>query len=120
MLFRSPPAVAAASLAAVHLIRQEPNLRRELQEKVGCFKGLLRSGGYSADLGPSQIIPIWVGESGAALNKAELLRKQGIFATAVRPPTVPDGTARLRFSVTRHHSTTDLAQAAKSLLEIMD
>jgi 8-amino-7-oxononanoate synthase len=115
-----PPAVAAASLAAVHLIRQEPNLRRELQEKVGYFKGLLRSGGYGADLGPSQIIPIWVGESGAALNKAELLRKQGVFATAVRPPTVPDGTARLRFSVTRHHSTTDLAQAAEALLEIMD
>jgi len=115
-----PPAVAAASLAAVQLIRQEPNLRRELHGKIDYFKGLLRTGGYGTDLGPSQIIPIQVGESRAALNKAGLLRKQGVFATAVRPPTVPEGTARLRFSITRHHSTADLAQAATALLEIMD
>lgn len=115
-----PPSVAAASLAAVGLIRQEPNLRRKLHEKIGYFKTLLRTGGYTVDLGPSQIIPILIGESKAALNKAHLLRQQGIFATAVRPPTVPNGTARLRFSITNHHSTADLAQAAKALLEIMD
>ena len=115
-----PPSVAAASLAAVGLIRQEPNLRRKLHEKIGYFKTLLRTGGYTADLGPSQIIPILIGESKAALNKAHLLRQQGIFATAVRPPTVPNGTARLRFSITSHHSTADLAQAAKALLEVMD
>ena len=115
-----PPSVAAASLAAVGLVRQEPNLRRKLHEKIGYFKTLLRTGGYTADLGPSQIIPILIGESKAALNKAHLLRKQGIFATAVRPPTVPNGTARLRFSITSHHSPADLAQAAKALLEIMD
>jgi len=115
-----PPAVAAASLAAVRLIRQEPRLRHELHEKIGYFKGLLRTGGYGADLGPSQIIPILIGESGAALGKAELLNKQGIFVTAVRPPTVPEGTARLRLSITRHHGTTDLSLAAKALLEIMD
>ncbi len=114
-----PPAVAAASLAAVRLIRQEPALRRELHGKIDYFKGLLRTGGYTADLGPSQIIPIQVGESRAALNRAEMLQKQGVFATAVRPPTVPDGTARLRFSITRHHSTADLTQAATALLEIM-
>ncbi|MFA6465698.1 MAG: 8-amino-7-oxononanoate synthase [Desulfurivibrionaceae bacterium] len=115
-----PPAVAAASLAAVHLVRQNPDLRRELHEKIDYFKGLLRKGGYDADLGPSQIIPILVGESGEALNKAHLLGKRGIFATAVRPPTVPEGTARLRFSITRHHSTADLSLAAAALLEIMD
>ena len=115
-----PPAVAAASLAAVQLVLQEPELRRELQEKIGYFKGVLRAGGYTAELGPSQIIPIRVGESTATLHKVELLRKQGIFATAVRPPTVPEGTARLRFSITRHHSTADLDQAAKALLEIME
>ena len=115
-----PPAVAAASLAAVRLIRREPDLRRELHEKIDYFKGLLRSGGFTTDLGPSQIIPIRVGESRTALEKAGLLKKRGIFATAVRPPTVPEGTARLRFSITRHHSTTDLSQAASALLEIMD
>ncbi|HIJ89464.1 MAG: 8-amino-7-oxononanoate synthase [Desulfobulbaceae bacterium] len=115
-----PPAVAAASLAAVQLVRREPDLRRELHEKTTYFKGLLRTGGYNADLGSSQIIPILIGESAAALNKADLLRQQGIFATAVRPPTVPEGTARLRFSITRHQSKADLAQAARALLEIID
>ncbi|MFA7383589.1 MAG: 8-amino-7-oxononanoate synthase [Desulfurivibrionaceae bacterium] len=114
-----PPAVAAASLAALRLIGQEPELRHELHKKINFFKRLLRTGGYDADLGPSQIIPILIGESGTALGKAELLNKQGIFATAVRPPTVPEGTARLRLSITRHHSTTDLSLAAKALLEIM-
>ena len=113
-----PPAVVAASLAAVRLIRQEPELRRELHAKIAFFKALLQAGGYGAELGPSQIIPILVGESGAALAKAEQLRQQGIFVTAIRPPTVPKGTARLRFSLTRHHSPADLAQAAKALLEL--
>ena len=115
-----PASVAAASLAAVQLVRKEPSLRRELHEKIALFKSLLRSGGYSGALGPSQIIPVLIGESGPALHKVELLREQGIFATAVRPPTVPDGTARLRFSITRHHSMADLTQAAEALLEIMD
>ncbi|HCC53873.1 MAG TPA: 8-amino-7-oxononanoate synthase [Desulfobulbaceae bacterium] len=114
-----PPAVTASSLAAVRLIGHS-SLRRELHEKIACFKDLLRTGGYLAELGPSQIIPIPVGESGVALKKADLLRAQGIFATAIRPPTVPDGTARLRFSITRHHSKADLAQAAKAILEIME
>ncbi|MBA3004249.1 MAG: 8-amino-7-oxononanoate synthase [Desulfurivibrio sp.] len=115
-----PPPVAAASLAAVQLVREEPSLRSELHEKIALFKTLLRTGGYTGDLGPSQIIPVLIGESGAALHKGELLKARGIFATAVRPPTVPVGTARLRFSITRHHSITDLTLAAKSLLEIMD
>lgn len=115
-----PPAVAAASLAAVQLVRQQPELRRELHEKTAFFKDLLRKGGYRDELGPSQIIPILIGESNAARDKAELLRKQGVFATAVRPPSVPEGTARLRFSITRHHRTEDLTQAAKVLLEIID
>lgn len=114
-----PPAVAAASLAAVQLVRQEPELRRELHEKIAYFKGLLHNGGYRADLGPSQIIPILVGKSRAALDKAVLLREQGLFATAVRPPTVPEGTARLRFSITRHHSTADLSLAATALLKVI-
>jgi 8-amino-7-oxononanoate synthase len=115
-----PPAVVAASLAAVQLVRQKPELRRDLQEKIACFKGLLRAGGYTAELGPSQIIPVHIGKSSTALRKADRLKEQGIFATAVRPPTVPDGTARLRFSITRHHSTANLTQAATALLEIME
>lgn len=114
-----PPAVTAASLAAVHLVRQQPELRRELWEKVDFFKALLHQGGLNRDLGPSQIIPIVVGSSGQAMAMAEELRKQGLYVTAVRPPTVPAGTARLRFSISRWHSKADLGQATQVLLEVL-
>ncbi len=110
-----PPAVAAASLAAVRLIRQEPGLRQELHSRVALFKECLRQGGISADLGPSQIIPLQLGASAKAMAMAERLRTQGLFVPAVRPPTVPEGTARLRFSITRHLGEVDLAAAAAAL-----
>ncbi len=53
-----------------------------------------------------------IGDSSRALHIAQALRDQGIFATAVRPPTVPEGTARLRFSITRHLSREALQKAA--------
>jgi len=106
-----PPAVIGASLAATRIIGQEPELRRDLFAKVECFKAALGEKGLT-NLGPSQIVPIMIGESSRAVKIALALRDQGIFATAVRPPTVPEGTARLRFSITRHLSQEALQQAA--------
>lgn len=112
-----PPATIAASLAAVKLIRNEPQLRKELRNKVDLFKKSLRQGKITADLGPSQIIPLVVGESAKAVEIANQLQQQGIFATAIRPPTVPKGSARLRFSITRHFSEADLKKTAALLAE---
>jgi 8-amino-7-oxononanoate synthase len=106
-----PPAVIGASLAATRIIGQEPELRRDLFAKVECFKAALGEKGLT-NLGPSQIVPIMIGESSRAVKIALALRDQGIFVTAVRPPTVPEGTARLRFSITRHLSQEALQQAA--------
>lgn len=111
-----PPAVAAASLAAVQLIQGDPTLRQELQQRVILFKECLRQGGLVADLGPSQIIPIQIGASDATVAAAQRLRAHGLFVPAVRPPTVPEGTARLRFSITRHLTAADLKEAAAALL----
>jgi len=112
-----PPAVLGASLAAVELVRADVSLRDELWARVTRFKERLRQGGLAADLGPSQIVPVLVGESPLALALVEELREKGLFVTAVRPPTVPENTARLRFSVTRHLSDEDLAGAAVTLLD---
>ncbi|MBU0910153.1 MAG: 8-amino-7-oxononanoate synthase [Proteobacteria bacterium] len=106
-----PPAVIGASLAATRIIRQEPELRRDLFARVDCFKAALAKKGVT-NLGPSQIVPIMVGQSSRAVQIANALRDQGIFATAVRPPTVPEGTARLRFSITRHLGHEALQKAA--------
>ena len=106
-----PPAVIGASLAAIRLVRQQPELRADLFRRVDFFKAALRDNGLT-DLGPSQIVPILIGDSGRAVRIAQLLRDQGVYATAVRPPTVPRGTARLRFSITRHLGREELARTA--------
>ncbi len=107
-----PPATTAAALAAVELLAEEPQLRQELWQRVEIFKSCLAQGGIEADLGPSQIVPLTVGSNQATLDAADRLRQRGIYAAAVRPPTVPAGQARLRFSVTNHLESDDLSAAA--------
>lgn len=114
-----PPAVVGASLAALRLVRNEPGLRRDLHQRVELFKKCLSDGGLTDDPGPSQIVPILVGESRRAVAIAAALREKGYFVTAVRPPTVPKKTARLRFSITRHHRPEELRQAAAALLRAL-
>ena len=115
-----PPAVIGASLVALQLIRSEPDLRSELHAKVDLFKKTLSQGGFSQDLGPSQIVPIVIGESKKAVAFAAELKANHIFAAPVRPPTVPEGTARIRFSITRNHQAAELERTAKILLSLME
>lgn len=110
-----PPAAVGASLAAVRLVRSDPALREDLFQRVDFFKEKL--GRRLQELGDSQIIPIKVGDSEQALALANAMRELGFYLTAVRPPTVPDGTARLRISITLHHSLDVLERAAVVLLK---
>ncbi|RJX28176.1 MAG: 8-amino-7-oxononanoate synthase [Desulfurivibrio sp.] len=114
-----PPAVIGASLAAVSIIREQPQLRQDLFSRVDFFKQALAEKGLTK-LGPSQIVPVMIGPSSRALRIAQSLRDQGIFATAVRPPTVPEGTARLRLSITRHLSPAALEQAAELVASALE
>lgn len=107
-----PPATTAAALAAVELLATEPELRQALWGRVELFKDCLRLGGVTSELGPSQIIPLVVGSGAKALELAQRLRQRGIYAPAVRPPTVPEGGARLRLSVTNHLERDELSWAA--------
>lgn len=110
-----PPSVIGASLAAIKIVQEQPELRQALFRKAQLFRSILEKGGLEG-LGRTQILPILVGESSKALRLAQKLRRQRIFATAVRPPTVPEGTARLRFSITLHQSDDMLKETAKTLL----
>ena len=114
-----PPAVIGANLAALYLVKTEPSLRQDLHSKVSFFKKQLRRNGLKSDPGPSQIIPIMIGDSSRALAVAEKLREKHFFVKAVRPPTVPEGTARLRFSITRYHQEADLKKCAAILAETL-
>jgi glycine C-acetyltransferase/8-amino-7-oxononanoate synthase len=114
-----PPAVIGATLAALHLVKTEPKLRQDLHDKVAFFKKHLRKNGLQDDLGPSQIVPIMVGDSTKAMKLADELQKNRIFVKAVRPPTVPEGSARLRLSITRYHLEEDLKSCAKLLVQTL-
>jgi len=79
------------------------------------FGEFLVEEGFSLPEIESQILPIHIGDNQQALNLAGSLWEKGIMVTAIRPPTVPAGTARLRVSVTLAHSIDDLQFAAKEL-----
>jgi len=114
-----PPAVIGASIAAIKIVRNQPELRQKLFEKVDLFKAILTVGGLEG-LGASHILPVLVGESAVAVRLAEELRRKNIFVTAVRPPTVPEGTARLRFSITLHQKNSVLKETAATVLETLE
>lgn len=101
-----PPAVTAAIDASLTLIETEPWRRNTLLERAALLRRRLREAGIAVPDGISQIIPVVLGDNDRAVRVAQLLVGQGFDARAIRPPTVPPGTARLRLSV---HS--DLSEA---------
>lgn len=115
-----PPAICAASLAGLRILENEPGLGGELLRKAALFREALREEGFNTGMSSSQIIPVFVGENDMALKLSDILRKQGIIATAIRPPTVPAGSARLRFSVTLAHDDGMLKRAAETLSRCAD
>ncbi len=93
-----PPASVAAALAALDVIAREPELTELPLAKARRFTAL-------ADLPEAQsaIVPVIIGEDGAALGASHALEAEGFLVTAIRPPTVPDGTARLRLTFCAQH-----------------
>jgi 7-keto-8-aminopelargonate synthetase-like enzyme len=112
-----PPAVLGAALGALDVLAAEPDRGRLLLERAARFRARLRAGGLDTGASASQIIPLMVGDNRRALDLARRLRAQGILAGAIRPPTVPAGTARLRLSVTLAHTEADLEAAAQTILQ---
>ena len=95
----APPAVAAALDAALDVIAEEPTRRERLHDRVRFLRAQMASAGIAPPADVSQIVPIAVGDNDAAMVLADTLHAQGFDVRAIRPPTVPAGTARLRVSV---------------------
>ncbi|MFW6367322.1 MAG: 8-amino-7-oxononanoate synthase, partial [bacterium] len=102
-----PPAVLGGCLGALEVLDNEPELGEKLRLRSDFFRNLLRERGFDTGRSASQIIPVMVGESARALELARQLNDCGVVAVAIRPPTVPRGTARLRLSVTLAHTRED-------------
>ena len=111
-----PPALAGA-LAALELLVEEPQRVRRLRENARALREELELEGFPMPDGEIQIIPLVVGEERDALALCQAALERGVFAQAIRPPTVPAGTARLRLAVMATHSPEELRHAARVLGE---
>ncbi|HTQ13483.1 MAG TPA: 8-amino-7-oxononanoate synthase [Rhizomicrobium sp.] len=102
-----PPANAAAALAALDIIEADPALTARPLARAQAFTRML-----DLPLAQSPIVPVVLGEEAAALEAQRVLEREGVLAVAIRPPTVPAGTARLRLAFTAGHSEDDVARLA--------
>jgi 8-amino-7-oxononanoate synthase len=107
-----PPAVAAAA-AALELLRSEPKRVEQLQANGAVLRSALAAEGLRAGRSRTQIVPIEVGDAAHTMELCERLLERGVFAQGIRPPTVPECSSRLRFTVMATHRPAELEQAAK-------
>ncbi|MGH2480393.1 MAG: aminotransferase class I/II-fold pyridoxal phosphate-dependent enzyme, partial [Ktedonobacteraceae bacterium] len=114
----SPPSQLATCLAALDLLQEQPDLAAQLQDKAAFFRAQLQASGFDTLDSETQIIPVLVGDSGRALLMAKLLREAGVYAVAIRPPTVPMGASRIRFSIMASHSEEDLHFAVEAVSNV--
>ena len=105
-----PPASAAAALAAIDIIETEPQL---------CARPVQNAALFCRELGlpapASAIVPLILGDERRALAASRALEEDGFLVVAIRPPTVPEGTARLRFTFTAGHAETDIRRLAEAV-----
>ena len=105
-----PPAVVAAAIAALDIIAGEPDYVAQPLRKARLFARAL-----NLPAAQSAIVPIIVGEAEAALAASAALAEDGFLVVAIRPPTVPAGTARLRFAFTAQHPDAEIARLAEAV-----
>lgn len=115
-----PPSVLAASLAAVELVQTPEGdvLREQLSANTVFFRDSLANAGFNIPAGSTQIVPILVGSAATTMQFSEALLAEGLFAQGIRPPTVPAGTSRLRFTLMATHTHTDLAGAVEHISHV--
>ncbi len=115
-----PPEMCASTIAALDLVEREPHLRAKLWKNVSTVKQKLQKMGLDTMGSESQIIPIFVGDAERAMEVGLNLLEMGIFLWGVRPPTVKEGTSRLRLSLMATHSDEDIEILLDALERISD
>jgi 8-amino-7-oxononanoate synthase len=112
----APPQVAAA-LAALELLSEQPRMVERLLRNASALRDALAAQGFDVPGDGTQIVPLLVGEPSRAVEVCERALARGVFAQAIRPPTVPDGSSRLRLAAMATHTPVELAWAAQQLAE---
>ncbi len=110
-----PPAAAAAAGASIGIIRREPERARSLLTRSRALGLRLRAAGLEVSHVDSQILPVVIGKADDAVAVARKLLDRGIYVAAIRPPTVPEGTSRLRVSLMATHTEEQIDTLAEGL-----
>jgi 8-amino-7-oxononanoate synthase len=114
----SPPLLSHALLKSLELIESEEWRREKLARLIACVKGELQSLRWKLLPSSTPIQPLIIGEADAAVELSAALRARNILVPAIRPPTVPQGSARLRLSLSASHSIEDVARLGTALKEL--
>lgn len=109
-----PPGVLAAAIAALDIMQAQPELGDKALSNARLFGSLIGRNGVN-----SAIVPVRYGEADAAMRASATLAEQGFLVTAIRPPTVPEDTARLRFTFSAGHREADIRRLAVLVLETL-
>lgn len=114
-----PPAVAWATLKSLQLLREESWRREQLTTLIKRFRDGAGALGLQLMDSPTPIQPLLIGDSERALQLSAGLRERGIMVGAIRPPTVPQGTARLRVTLSAAHSASDIDRLLEALQDTL-
>jgi 8-amino-7-oxononanoate synthase len=114
-----PPAACGAALAALEIVRTEPERRARLHALMARFRAGLLARGFDVARVVSPIFPVVLGSEGRALAAAAGLRERGFYVRAIRPPTVPRGTSRLRVALAAGHTEAQLDAFLLALDEVL-
>ncbi|OLS64542.1 8-amino-7-oxononanoate synthase [Pseudomonas putida] len=112
-----PPALACATLKSLSLLRDEHWRREHLAALIAQFRGGAEALGLELMDSFTPIQPILIGDAGRAMQLSRMLRERGLLVTAIRPPTVPAGSARLRVTLTAAHSAAQVQLLLNALAE---
>ena len=110
-----PPSAVAGALAALDLLSERPRLVAKLAANAAALRAGLEQEGFDVGESRTQILPLVIGEAQRAMRICETALAGGVFAQAIRPPTVPDMTSRLRLAVMATHREEELRAAARTL-----
>ena len=110
----APPVVAGA-LAALELVSREPRRVERLGYNARTLRAALARHGFAPPAGDTPIVPLVVGDAARAVSFCEQALRRGVFAQAIRPPTVPEGSSRLRLAAMATHNAAELEWAAEQL-----
>jgi len=112
-----PPAIAAATRASLKLVQQADDKRDHLKQLIYHFRQSASQLGFELMPSHTAIQPIMIGDTHKAMALSQYLENEGILVTAIRPPTVPDKTARLRVTFSANHSFEDVDELLEALAQ---